>query len=98
MRFAGTCRQYSKNAMPQLINTANAMGVDLKRRWPYQANVMNTFDARSSRMGATRSHMARDPAGRTARLQHARATAATRARDAGAILLFVLVLLAGLVA
>lgn len=48
-RLAGTCKQYSKNAMPQLIKiTVNSphlaqTGLSLKRRCPYQAKVMNVL-------------------------------------------------------
>ena len=43
MRLAGTCKQYSKKAMPQLANTTIHSGDYLKRRWPYHAKVMNTL-------------------------------------------------------
>src|SRR4051812_26188799 len=52
MRFAGTASQYSKKAMPQLTSTAPQSGVVLNLRWPYQAKVMNTFEARSMTTGA----------------------------------------------
>jgi len=44
MRFAGTWKQYSKNAMPQLVITASQSGEFLYLRWPYQAKVMKIFD------------------------------------------------------
>jgi hypothetical protein len=52
MRLAGTARQYSIKAMPHATTMAISSGVDLYLRWPYQANVMNTFDSTSSRIGA----------------------------------------------
>ena len=52
MRFAGTCRQYSKNAMPHAANTTSQIGRSVNFRWPYQAIVMNTFEPISSRTGS----------------------------------------------
>jgi hypothetical protein len=49
-RLAGTWRQYSKNAIPQLAKMTVRIGWSLNLRWPYQAAVMNTFDAVSSRI------------------------------------------------
>ena len=38
MRFAGTCRQYSKKATPQLTRMAAQSGAFFASfRWPYQA-------------------------------------------------------------
>ena len=37
MRLAGTCRQYSKKAMPQLRSMAPIQVREWWRRWPYQA-------------------------------------------------------------
>jgi hypothetical protein len=49
--LAGTCKRYSKNAIPQLTKTAIHQGLALRSfRWAYQANVMNTFDRISSPM------------------------------------------------
>ena len=46
MRLAGTCRRYSNRAIPQLTIAARYHGaVFMLRRWPYQANVMKTFEA-----------------------------------------------------
>src|SRR5215217_7415473 len=53
MRLAGTASQYSKKAMPQLTSTAAQIGVALYFRCPYQANVMNTFEATSRTIGET---------------------------------------------
>lgn len=42
MRLAGTCRRYSKKAIPQLSSAATYHGeAAWLRRWPYQAKVMN---------------------------------------------------------
>ncbi len=49
-RLAGTWKQYSKNANPQLMSTREtnpAFGNQphcLKLRWPYQASVINPFE------------------------------------------------------
>src|SRR5262245_18810195 len=49
MRFAGTCRRYSKSAMPQLASAAIHHGQAARFfRCAYQAKVMNTFEATSS--------------------------------------------------
>ena len=50
MRLAGTCSRYSNNAMPQLTSAATYQG-DVARffRWPYQAKVMKTLLATSSK-------------------------------------------------
>src|SRR3954462_8293651 len=53
MRFAGTAKQYSTNAMPQLTITTSQSGLSVNFRCPYQAKVMNTFEIRSSPMGST---------------------------------------------
>src|SRR3954466_1613662 len=52
IRFAGTCNRYSNSAMPQLASaTTYHEEPSLKNfRWPYQATVMNTFEATRSRM------------------------------------------------
>src|SRR5258706_14144270 len=51
MRLAGTCSRYSASAMPQLISAAMYQGAVARFfRWPYQAMVMKTLDATSSRM------------------------------------------------
>ena len=48
MRFAGTCMRYSNNAMHQLISATIHHGLPLRFfRCPYQAKVMNTFEAAS---------------------------------------------------
>lgn len=45
--LAGIIRQYSKNAIPQLIKIIKKRGVELLLylRLPYQANVIKTFEA-----------------------------------------------------
>src|SRR5262245_34272222 len=49
MRLAGTCSRYSNSAIPQLTIAATYHAWRFRlRRCPYQANVMNTFDAISS--------------------------------------------------
>ena len=56
IRLAGTCRQYSKNAIPHEMAITPIKGKVLNHensaifRWPYQASVMNTFDAIKSNM------------------------------------------------
>ena len=51
MRFAGTWKQYSKKAIPQLARIAIQTGFARKSlRWPYQAKVMKTFETRRSRI------------------------------------------------
>src|SRR3954447_2146278 len=52
-RLAGTARQYSTNAMPQLARMTPNSGTSLKRKCPYQATVMNTLEAKSSRIGVS---------------------------------------------
>src|SRR5690606_20729172 len=47
-RLAGTCRQYSKKAIPQLARITTTSGVVLNFRCPYQAKVMNRFEAVSN--------------------------------------------------
>ena len=53
MRLAGTCAQYSKNATPHEKRITRMSGqledifISWSLRWPYQANVMNTFEATS---------------------------------------------------
>ncbi len=44
MRFAGTWKQYSKKAMPQLTTIATMSGLPLSaERCPYQAKLMKMF-------------------------------------------------------
>ena len=43
-RFAGTWRQYSKKAIPQLAKITIQSGLCLNFKWPYQANVIKMFD------------------------------------------------------
>src|SRR6185369_11883634 len=51
IRFAGTWNRYSASAMPQLTSAATYHGAVARFfRWPYQASVMKTFEAISSRM------------------------------------------------
>src|SRR5690606_39846515 len=54
-RLAGTIRQYSKNAIPQLTRITANSGEDLYFRCPYQAKVMKMLEAVSSRIGSRRS-------------------------------------------
>jgi len=51
--LAGTAKQYSKKAIPQLTRITVISGADLYFRCPYHANVMNTFDAVRRRIGAS---------------------------------------------
>src|ERR1700733_12593662 len=45
MRLAGTCRRYSKSAIPQLASAATYQARPLRfLRCAYQANVMKTFE------------------------------------------------------
>lgn len=44
IRFAGTWRQYSKKAIPQLARITIHSGLSLKRRCPYQAVFIKAFD------------------------------------------------------
>src|ERR1700730_17466152 len=50
MRFAGTWKQYSKNAIPQLARMTFHSGSLRYLRWPYQAKVIKIFDTIRSRM------------------------------------------------
>ena len=56
MRLAGTVRQYSKKAIPQEKRMMRMSGqpveifISCSLRWPYQANVINTFEKMSIRM------------------------------------------------
>jgi hypothetical protein len=51
MRLAGTWKQYSNSAMPQLARIAIHSGALLYLRWPYHAKVMKMFET-SSRIAA----------------------------------------------
>src|SRR5260370_31764195 len=53
MRFAGTWKQYSKKAMPQLTAMTFHSASLRYLRWPYQAKVMKIFEMVSSRMVRT---------------------------------------------
>lgn len=53
MRLAGTAKQYSTKAIPQLTSTTVTSGTDLNLRWPYQAMVMNTFEQARRIIGAS---------------------------------------------
>ena len=44
MRLAGTVKQYSKNAMPQLISIAFQSVMEVSFKCQYQANVIKIFD------------------------------------------------------
>lgn len=52
MRLAGTCSAYSGSAISQLTAITVSSGAALNFRWPYQAKVMNTFEANSSAIGS----------------------------------------------
>src|SRR3954468_9589563 len=53
MRLAGTARQYLKKAMLQLTGMTIHTATPGNSSWPYQANVMNTFEQSKSRIGRT---------------------------------------------
>src|SRR6266478_3553916 len=53
MRFAGTWKQYSKNAMPQLAIITFHKASLRYFKWPYHAKVMKIFEMASSRMVRT---------------------------------------------
>src|SRR5665213_2162222 len=53
MRLAGTARQYSKKAMPQLISTTCHRATLGNLNWPYQAKVIKTLEQNSSTMGTS---------------------------------------------
>src|SRR5262249_36557377 len=44
--------QYSTKAIAQLATMTPMSGTSLKRRWPYQASVMNTLEPISNRTGS----------------------------------------------
>src|ERR1700681_2848895 len=50
MRLAGTWKQYSKKAMPQLARITFHSASLRYFRWPYQAKVMKIFEIVSKRM------------------------------------------------
>src|SRR5215831_133400 len=50
MRFAGTWKQYSANAITQLTTMTLKSGASRCRRWPYHANVMKILERVSKRM------------------------------------------------
>src|SRR5665647_2115180 len=51
IRLAGTWNRYSASAMPQLTRAATYQGAVARfLRWPYQAIVMKTLEATSSRI------------------------------------------------
>ena len=50
-RLAGTAKQYSTKAMPQLATTTSHSGLSVNFRCPYQANVMKTLEINSRTMG-----------------------------------------------
>jgi hypothetical protein len=49
MRLAGTCRQYSKKAMPQLIKITFHKATLVNFRWPYQAKVIKMLEPSNNR-------------------------------------------------
>src|SRR5690606_22428949 len=55
IRLAGTIRQYSKKAMPQLTRITVNSGAERYFGCPYQAKVMNTLEPTSSNTGSRRS-------------------------------------------
>src|ERR1700704_2192468 len=50
MRLAGTWKQYSKKAMPQLARRTFQIASLRYLRWPYQAKVMKIFEMVSRRI------------------------------------------------
>jgi hypothetical protein len=50
MRFAGTWKQYSKNAIPQLARITFQRLSLRYFKWPYHATVMKTFEIVSKTM------------------------------------------------
>jgi hypothetical protein len=44
MRYAGTWKQYSKKAMPQLARVTFQRASLRYLKWPYQANVIKTLE------------------------------------------------------
>src|ERR1700747_2756195 len=54
MRFAGTWKQYSKNAMPQLARMTFHNASLRYLRWPYQAKVMKMFETVKNKIVRTR--------------------------------------------
>src|SRR6266478_7735323 len=54
MRFAGTWKQYSKKAMPQLARITFHNASLRYLRWPYQANVIKMFEMVSRKIVLTR--------------------------------------------
>lgn len=50
IRFAGTCKQYSKKAIPQLITMTKNNGEDLYFKCPYHAKVIKIFEQTNKKM------------------------------------------------
>src|ERR1700719_520914 len=50
MRFAGTWKQYSKKAIPQLARTTFQSASPRNFKWPYHAKVMKILDTMSNRI------------------------------------------------
>src|ERR1700720_28692 len=50
MRFAGTWKQYTKKATPQLARTTFQSGSPRNFKWPYHAKVMKILDTMSNRI------------------------------------------------
>src|SRR5882762_5336029 len=50
MRFAGTWKQYSKKAIPQLARTTFQSASLRNFKWPYHAKVMKILDTMSNRI------------------------------------------------
>src|SRR5665213_3889274 len=59
----GTAKQYSKNAMPQLIGISIHSAVFGYLSCPYQANVMKMLETHSSAIGATKAQFMNAPHG-----------------------------------
>src|SRR4051812_25051625 len=58
---------YSKKATPHETNTTSQSGLSCRYfKWPYQANVMKTFDTQSRRIVVIALHVANGPAARLA--------------------------------
>lgn len=65
MRLAGSWRQYSKNAMPQLAMMTFQRASLRYFRWPYHAKVMKIFSVVRSKMVRTNPPSERDAGIRT---------------------------------
>lgn len=62
MRFAGTWKQYSKNAIPQLTKITAHSADDLNFKCPYHAKVMKILEISNKNIGAIALTMINSPA------------------------------------